>query len=231
MSVTESPEVSPTIRGVVFDLDGTLYDKRPLERAFLWSMPWSIPRLYRYTKVRKSLAGQDFGTAEAIFAETRRRLATGSRAQARWQRWIDEVYDPGLVRNFARAVRPYPGVSELLSQLRAGGIRLGLVSDYRGIETRLQLLGLGVCDFDFCMVTEIEGAMKPAPRMAERTLAGMGLQGSEMLMVGDREFADAAFARAAAMEFVGVVAPGGQALDKRWMPWGGVCRYVHKRCL
>ncbi len=225
------PQLSPTkIRGVVFDLDGTLYDKRPLERHLALSMPWWIGRLLRYTRVRKSLAGEDFGSAQAIFAETRRRLASSARSQTRWQRWIDRVYDPGVLRSFARVVEPYPGVQQLLGDLRSAGLRLGLVSDYRGLEKRLALLGLAVSDFDFCMVTELEGAMKPAPRVIDRTRAGMGLSGGEMVMVGDRAFADETFAQAGGMAFLGVLAPGQVSAGPTWLAWPQLCQHLRTLC-
>ena len=59
--------------------------------------------------------------------------------------------------------------------------------------------------------------MKPAPRMAELTLAKMGLPGSAMVMVGDRAFADQRFAKAAGMRFLGVRRRG--KIDDTWMPW------------
>ena len=62
--------------------------------------------------------------------------------------------------------------------------------------------------------------MKPAPRMAAATLAGMQLPGAAMVMVGDRAFADERFAAAAGMRFLGV-RPRGPA-DSTWMPWPAV---------
>ena len=206
------------IGGVVFDLDGTLYDKRALERYMIRRLPLSLLRLLRYTRVRSSLAGEDFGSGEGIQAETLRRLARSERAQARWRRWIFETYDPTVVEGMRRAVRPYPGVHGLLEALRGGGLRLGLVSDYRGIEARLAALEIDPGVFDFTLVTELEGAMKPAPRMVERTLAGMGLPAGSLVMVGDRPRQDQRFAEAAGMGFVGVLAEGA-APDPSWQPW------------
>ncbi|HEY8380161.1 MAG TPA: hypothetical protein VIK91_26910, partial [Nannocystis sp.] len=48
-----------SIAGVVFDLDGTLYDLRPVERWVIGRLLLSLPRLVRYTRVRKELAGID----------------------------------------------------------------------------------------------------------------------------------------------------------------------------
>ena len=210
-----------SVRGVVFDLDGTLYDKRPLEWFMVRELLLGLPRLLRYTKVRTGLAGADHGSGEAIARVTLERLADSPAAQAKWARWIRERYEPTLIRGLREASALYPGVVELLAGLRAAGLRLGLVSDYRGVPERLAALGLDAGAFDFVLVTEEIGAMKPARRMIEATLAGMQLQGPELLMVGDRDFTDQRFAEAAGMQFLGVRAKGA---DEIWMPWDGVRR-------
>lgn len=208
------------LAGVVFDLDGTLYDKRPLERYMMRRLPLGLLRLYRYTRVRTSLAGVDLGSAAGIEAETLRRLARGAGAQERWRRWIYGTYDPLVIEGMRRAVRPYPGVVEVLRRLRGGGLRVGLVSDYRGVEARLEALGIDGGLFDFTLVTEAEGVMKPAPRAAALTIAGMGAPGPALLMVGDRAFADQRFAEGSGMGFLGVLEPGKAAgADPRWVSW------------
>lgn len=205
------------LRGVVFDLDGTLYDKRALEWFMVRSMPLALLRLLKYTRVRTSLAGVDCEHGEAIARLTLDRLARDVAAQREWQRWIRERYEPTVLRGLREAATLYPGVPQLLARLRAAGLRLGLVSDYRGVPERLAALGLPATSFDFVLVTEEQGAMKPAPRMAAATLAGMQLPGETMVMVGDRAFADERFAAAAGMRFLGV-RPRGTA-GATWMPW------------
>jgi HAD superfamily hydrolase (TIGR01549 family) len=208
------------IRGVVFDLDGTLYDKRALEWYMARKLLLSLPRLLRYTRVRTGLAGADHGSGEGIARVTLERLADAPAAQRRWRTWIADRYEPTLLRGLREASAPYPGVRELLPELRAAGLRLGLVSDYRGVPDRLAALGLAPDAFDFVLVTEELGAMKPARRMIDATLAGMQLPADALLMVGDRDFTDQRFAAAAGMQFLGV-RPRGPS-DAVWMPWPAI---------
>jgi HAD superfamily hydrolase (TIGR01549 family) len=205
------------VRGVVFDLDGTLYDKQPLEWFMVRTMPLSLLRLLRYTRVRTSLAGVDFGSDLAIAQETLKRLSPDPAEQQIWARWIAERYEPALLRGLREACTLQHGVQPLLGRLRAAGVRLGLVSDYRGVPDRLAALDLAPSNFDVVLVTEELGAMKPAPRMAERIVTEMGLPGAAMVMVGDRAFADQRFAEAAGMRFLGVRRRG--KVDDTWMPW------------
>jgi HAD superfamily hydrolase (TIGR01549 family) len=208
------------IRGVVFDLDGTLYDKRPLERYMVRHSLLSLRRLLRYTRVRTGLAGADHGDAAAIARVTLERLSDDPAAHARWRRWIAEHYEPTLLRGLRESSAVYPGVAALLADLRAAGLRLGLVSDYRGVPDRLAALGLVPGAFDFVLVTEEHGAMKPARRMIDATLAGMQLPADALVMIGDRDFTDQRFAESAGMAFLGV-RPGRAAADP-WMPWPAV---------
>lgn len=217
--MTPMTDAAP-VRGVVFDLDGTLYDKRALEWFMVRSMPLALLRLLRYTKVRSGLAGADFGSGPEIARITLDRLARDPAAQRRWQRWIAEHYEPAVLRGLREAAALYPGVPDLLGRLRTAGVRLGLVSDYRGVPDRLAALGLPHAAFDFVLVTEELGAMKPSPRMAAATLAGMALPGPAMVMVGDRAFADQRFAEAAGMRFLGVRPRG--PTEPVWMPWHAV---------
>ena len=122
---------------MVFDLDGTLYDKRPVERYVIARMLLSFGRLRRYTKVRQSLAGADLGSGEAIAAETLARLASGAAEREAWRRWIAERYEPLVLRAVGRAGRAQDGAAALLARLRARyptdqatGFRAG---DFRGV--------------------------------------------------------------------------------------------------
>jgi len=215
------------LRGVVFDLDGTLYDKRALEWFMVRAMPLSLPRLLRYTRVRSGLAGVDLGSGPALAGETLTRLSRDPDDQATWARWIAERYEPALLRGLRETCAPQPGVQALLARLRAADVRLGLVSDYRGVPERLAALGLAPASFDFVLVTEEVGAMKPARRVVDLTLDGMGHPGSAMVMVGDRAFTDQRFAEAAGMRFLGVRARG--KVDETWMPWSAAReRLLHR---
>jgi HAD superfamily hydrolase (TIGR01549 family) len=213
-------EAGEPLRGVVFDLDGTLYDKRALEWFMVRSMPLGLLRLLQVHAGAHRPRGDRLRERRGDRTRDARAWRVMPASSSAGRRWIRERYEPAVLRGLREAAALYPGVPELLGRLRAAGLRLGLVSDYRGVPDRLAALGLAAEDFDFVLVTEELGAMKPAPRMAEATLAGMQLPGAAMVMVGDRAFADERFAAAAGMRFLGV-RPRGPA-DATWMPWAAV---------
>ncbi len=79
----------------------------------------------------------------------------------------------------------YPDVLEVLERLRSAGYRLGIVSNW---ESRLPEL----CSaheigsyFDFAVVSEVEGFVKPHPHMYRRALALAGEPAERVVHVGD----------------------------------------------
>lgn len=205
------------IRGVVFDLDGTLYELGPLRRYLILRQLLSLRRLDRYTKTRKSLAGFDAGDQEALFDETLDRLDPKGTRRDRWRQWIREVYDPLVARGTRKVARARPGARSLLDALRRGGLKVALVSDYLGVDARLEALGIPPALFDVRIETEAHGAMKPAPRIGRLLLDRLGLPAEQLVMVGDRAFADARFAEAVGMAFLGV--SEGEPSGPDWEPF------------
>ncbi|MBX5492514.1 MAG: HAD-IA family hydrolase [Chloroflexi bacterium] len=90
----------------------------------------------------------------------------------------------------------YPDVPAALAALRAAGYRLGIISNW---EPRLPALceRLGIHEhFDFVVVSEREGVVKPHRRMFERALELAGVSPSAAIHVGDSYAEDIEGARA-----------------------------------
>jgi putative hydrolase of the HAD superfamily len=79
----------------------------------------------------------------------------------------------------------YPDVPEALEQLRSAGYKLGIVSNW---ESRLPDLctahGIAAY-FDFVVVSEREGFVKPHPHMYRRALELAGVSPEQVVHVGD----------------------------------------------
>jgi putative hydrolase of the HAD superfamily len=89
-----------------------------------------------------------------------------------------------------------PGALELLQDLRSGGFRLGIISNF---DLRLYeiLKHVGVLDlFEQIIVSSQVGADKPSPRIYEEALRRFAVEPAELLHVGDDEIADGEGARA-----------------------------------
>jgi putative hydrolase of the HAD superfamily len=88
-----------------------------------------------------------------------------------------------------RSIRLGPHVKPVLDRLKAGGIRLGIVSNaaYRPDLMRRQLEHLGLLSlFDAVTFSSEVGLRKPHPAIYEDALAKLGVEPQAAVFVGDR---------------------------------------------
>jgi putative hydrolase of the HAD superfamily len=192
------------VRGIIFDLDGTLYDMswymKPL--FFLRLFPHSM-RLPRFLHIRESFAGRDLGSRDALLDALSEQICRRERrTQGEIRSWIRGPFYAAFV-----AIMPFfrisrPGLVPLLSSLRKKGIKLGALSDYDCVKDRLDKLLIPAPLFDVIASSEAAGALKPNPRPFLSIASGWGMDPRAVLVVGDRLDTDGAAATAAGMQFV-----------------------------
>jgi FMN phosphatase YigB (HAD superfamily) len=195
------------IRAVLFDLDGTLYDQRPVRRrmfielaAHALARPWRgmriVQALSAYRRGQETLRGQDADTPVAAA-----QLALASKASGLDAAAVAALVDEWMIERPLRHVARYraAGLVALLDTIEAAGVRAGLLSDYPASR---KLAALGVARrFSpvICTSDPDVNALKPHPRGFERACEAWGLPASEVLMVGDRIEVDGAGAAAAGL--------------------------------
>jgi FMN phosphatase YigB (HAD superfamily) len=194
----------PPVRGVIFDLDGTLYDMswylRPL---FFLRLFRSGMRLTRFFHIRETFAGKDLGSQQALIdalsAEVSRQEGS-DRDEIR--SWIQGPFYATFV-----AIMPFfrhsrPGIVPMLASLREKGVRLGVLSDYDRVKERLEKLSIPPSLFDTIASSEAAGALKPNSRPYAAIAVQWGIEPGSVLVVGDREDTDGAAAADSGMRFV-----------------------------
>jgi HAD superfamily hydrolase (TIGR01509 family) len=146
------------IRGVIFDLDGTLFDG-----------PYDWPAIKR----ELGLAPKD-GTILEYFASLSPR-----------ERELKERTLRGIEERATRDGRLKPGAEDLLEFLRGKGLRLALVTNNhrRCADTILQRYRLR---FDLVQTRE-SGLFKPSGAALLRAASGIELRPEEIVAVGDNE--------------------------------------------
>jgi HAD superfamily hydrolase (TIGR01549 family) len=201
---------SRSIRAVVFDVDGTLYDQQRLRRHMLVSLA-SLPLRQGRDAVRVWRVIAEYRRAQE---RLRHEAGTGLLRELQMHeaavaskvpldvaaRWIDEwMFERPL--EYLQRCR-VAGIADLLTRLRCSGMQIGALSDY---EASPKLRALGLLDhFDavFCTTDEAINAFKPHPRGFLHTCACLGCEPSVVLYVGDRVDVDAAGALAAGLPCV-----------------------------
>ncbi|MCA8979590.1 MAG: HAD family hydrolase [Planctomycetes bacterium] len=205
------PTPRPLPRGILFDLDGTLYRLAPVRRRMLAELCVAplvrfapleglrtLKRLGRFRRVREEL--RELGRAgEPLESLQYRRPAEllgepESVLRATVAEWMFER----PLRHLAAARRE--GVRELIDTAAARGIAVGVFSDYPA-RAKLAALGLDAgVDLTLCATDPEVNAFKPHPTGFLAACERWGFQPHEVLYVGDRIEVDHAGAVAAGLE-------------------------------
>jgi putative hydrolase of the HAD superfamily len=189
---------SKKFAALAFDLDGTLY---PNYRFYIRLVPFVLreQRLLRaFGKARNRLRagegkaeGGDFYERQArLMAEILKRPPEELKEQVR--RLIYRGWEPVF-----KKIRLYPHVEETLRAVKAGGVKLGLLSDFPP-EEKLKNLGISEL-WDTVLCSEIIGELKPDPLSFCELARRMGLPPEKILYVGNSFPYDVAGAKRAGM--------------------------------
>lgn len=184
---------------VFFDLYGTLIDIHTEEDP---DAAWTALRAALYQN------GADYATNTQLRNEFRRQVvrANATRTRTEWFEpdflpayrglleacWADDSLDHArkVAWAFRRAAttkfRLYPGVFDMLTQLRSAGLRVALVSNAQSCYTRpeLELTGLGDV-FDEVVISSDEGVRKPSAELFRSALVRMNVEPEHVVMVGN----------------------------------------------
>jgi pyrophosphatase PpaX len=162
------------IRAVLFDLDGTIIDTNELIiQSFLHALKGVVPESFGREHIIPSM-GQPLTMQLQQFS--------GQNDVAR----LTEAYREYNHIRHDEMVSLFPGVAEVIPQLRSAGIRLGIVTTKMRATTirALELLGLYESMETIVALDDVEHA-KPHPEPVAKAIQALGSDPSETLMVGD----------------------------------------------
>ena len=187
------------MKAIIFDLDGTLYDKSGLARRLIWSqlLRGKLSLLKREREVRKELRGRHFKSEDAFYDAF---FAQFDRPESA-RRWYFEEYMPDMVAILRKHYRIAPWVETTMLELRANGRKVAVFSDYGFVQEKLKAIGFRIAWADYLFEAPALGGLKPCKESFKRLCQEMGMQPSDCLMVGDRDDTDGDGARAVGMAF------------------------------
>ncbi|MFI0980491.1 HAD family hydrolase [Streptomyces sp. NPDC021093] len=210
-----------TIKAVLFDFSGTLLRIEPARswvEAVLGGPGPAVPdeELRRYAELLEEAGALPGGASPRQVppalaglwatrdesAERHRAAYTGLSRQVRLPR--DELHDALYERHMLPAAwQPYPDAPEVLRELHARGVAVGVVSNI-GWDLRPVFRAHGLDPFVDAYVLSYEhGVQKPDPRLFRTALRALGRDPDQVLMVGDDRTADGgAAALGCAVHFV-----------------------------
>jgi putative hydrolase of the HAD superfamily len=192
----------PGISAVAFDLDGTLYPNYSLNIRLLPFLLRHFRLLLAFGRARDKIRleqaqgrqsrGLDFYSRQAqLVAEQLKK------PPEEIQEKINRLIYRGWESLFLK-VRLFPHVKETLAQLRASGLKLGLLSDFPP-QTKLEYLGLADL-WDTALCTESIGALKPAAESFIELAKALDRPPEQIIYVGNSHRYDIEGAKRAGMK-------------------------------
>ena len=166
-----APRPTPRPRAIVFDLDGTLVDSLPDIVGAFQDAFTELGLVPPTAEAVRGRVGLPLDTMYADFAP-QERVAE-----------LTDAYRRIYPQRFTRTSRPYPGVPEVLAELRAHGFRLAVATTKRSDMASRFVAAMGLTD----ALDHVQGTdgfpHKPAPDVVLRALAALDAEGA--WMVGD----------------------------------------------
>jgi putative hydrolase of the HAD superfamily len=189
------------LKVVLFDLDGTLFDRDAALRALFAeqhaAFAGELGGVPREGFVERLLELDEHGHADkgTVYGVLVRELGLDA---ALAERMLDNHRD-----NYLRFGAPFADALPTLAALRARGLRLGLVTNGRVDTQSAKVKRLGLEPYlHAVLISEGEGVRKPDRQIFERALARLGAEPAQAWHVGDHPMADVAGAHAAGLTAV-----------------------------
>lgn len=178
-------------RAICFDIDGTLYPRRVLDRN-LFRLSVIHPVLSRrYFLARKAMRKEGFPKSMRDAEAFLKREAELCKVSADVLR--RKFYEN--LSNFSRRLPAIPEVVSLIKRAREEGIEVYLMSDF---PVKYKVEALGLCPWVSAAFTAEEfGCLKPDRRAFDTLSERIGISAEDLLYIGDSYEKDIAGAKGA----------------------------------
>ena len=187
------------IRGVIFDLDGTLVDSNELH-VLAWQETFRhFEKEIPLEKLREQI-GKGGDQYLPVFLNEREMREFGDEAD----QYRGEIFK----KKYLSQVKPFPKVRELFERLRANGKKIALASSGKEDEVRHYEKVLGIGGMVDCMTTADQVAQsKPRADVFIAALNLLSLRPDEAVAVGDTPY-DVEGAKKLELPVIGVLCGG-----------------------
>ncbi len=189
-------------RGIIFDLDGTLYKKKGIGKWFFLPMVRHMHSMMVYKRHRALLMNSDFQTYEALQEQIYSEIEKSNHKKTRQKmEELENKFHRVLMRTLEKHLSGREGINQVL-ELLAEHIPLACLSDYQEVPERLDCLGIERNHFTFLASSPEMGALKPAVRPFLAAAEAMGVSPESCLIIGDQDDTDGAAADQTGMGYL-----------------------------
>ena len=221
--IKKSKAPQSDIKGVLFDLDGTLY-KKPVLLEFLMAamLIKDLKLLVNIRSARDSLRGKQFENGDELLHALFVQLAAKTdRSPESVNQWYHTKFFPAFIWILKYWAKARPGLAYLLDSLKQKDLKIGVLSDFARIHDRLEALEISPELFDDLLAVEEIGCLKPSPQPFLQSARNLGVAPEQLLVIGDRQDLDGQGAEAAGMPFIGI-AKNKNCSYENFFPWDAV---------
>jgi len=170
------------IKGVIFDLDGTLLDRDKSLVAFLEAQCIRIPALQAVNKQHFlhrfiELDQKGYVWKDKVYQQLCEEFAL----DISWEYLLDDY-----IESFQKHCIGCAGFSEILELLKEKRFKLGIITNGFGKFQMNNIKGLKIDHyFDAILISETEGVRKPEVAIFQGAMERLDLQPNETIYVGD----------------------------------------------
>jgi len=169
------------IETVIFDLDGTLYDRRGLAKRMVRQLWWCLPMM--------AVDRQSKGAAWRWIVRTK---------------WHKDIYLATMADLIGKTCPRREDVIALAEECHRRGLCTAIYSDYGAVQEKLAALKVDPGLFDHILIAPDLGALKPSPISARKVLKLLHAKPETTLFIGDRDEKDGEAARSVGARFLKV---------------------------
>lgn len=183
------------IKAVCFDIDGTFYPLKETNLRVVRASIFHLPFALKYNNARQIIRTEDSHLDKPVLNEMEiaERMAKGiygNGDEEHCRKYLEKV-DKVFVKKYEKyfqTVRPYPGVIELLAELKKQGYPMGVLSDFP-LGSKLKAMAI---EEYFCVKVSSEdiGRYKPCYTPFRVLSEKLGVKPSEILYMGDSQRKD-----------------------------------------
>lgn len=194
-----------TWRAVLFDLDGTLFDRQKAVARLAFDQALALRPLLgavapeHFASRLVALDARGYVKKPLVY-----RLLVGELGlDAAHPQLQPERLTEDFFRRYADHSIAFEGARETITALRARGLRIGLVTNGRVAVQQAKLEALGLLPLlDAVLISEAEGLSKPDAALFRRALERLDVAAQEAVFVGDHPVNDVQAARAAGLRAI-----------------------------
>lgn len=198
--------ISSHIQTLIFDLDGTLYDKKGLAFRMVCRLWWCLPLLAAERRARTRMKNCHFDSREqfyeAFFATMSKGHLWGTQTA---HTWYDKVYMPTMIKIIGEYHKPSAKVLKIIDDGQQKGLTMAVFSDYGCVEEKLRAIDIDSKCFALCVDAPSLGALKPEKTIVLDLLKQLNADPRTTLFIGDRDDKDGEAARVVGAHFMHIL--------------------------